>query len=100
VTIFLAGDPVRVRAQRTLFHSRVPAYARGRTGTVERVLDDFVIPEDDAWGRLWSGGRREVLYRVRLRQLDVWPDYRGESTDTLELEIFGNWLETVKEVAT
>ena len=60
---FNAGDRVVVSEQETLFHSRVPEYARGRTGVIERVLLEFVIPEDDAWGRLWSDGRRETLYR-------------------------------------
>lgn len=90
---FSAGDQVRVRAQETLSHSRVPGYAQSRTGVVERVLPEFVIPEDDAWGRLWSGGRRETLYRIRLHQADAWPGYRGPRTDSLELEIFERWLE-------
>ena len=97
---FSAGDQVRVRDQVTLYHSRVPAYARGCTGVVERVLPEFVIPEDDAWGRLWQGGRRRTLYRVRLHQVDTWPDYRGPGTDTVELEIFEHWLEPAKETAT
>jgi len=29
---FSAGDRVRIRVEQTLFHSRVPAYVRGRTG--------------------------------------------------------------------
>jgi hypothetical protein len=94
---FMAGDEVRIREQVTLSHSRVPAYARGRVGVIERVLSDFVIPEDDAWGRLWSGGRSETLYRVQLHQADTWPDYRGPVADDHELEIFEHWLEPAKE---
>jgi nitrile hydratase subunit beta len=94
---FAQGDTVRIRSQLTLFHRRVPAYVRGRTGLVERVLPEFVRPEDDAWGRLWRGGRRERLYRVQLHQIDTWPDYRGGSTDTHELEIFESWLERAEE---
>jgi thiocyanate hydrolase subunit alpha len=94
---FSAGDVVRIRAEQTLSHSRVPAYARGRTGVIERVLPEFVIPEDDAWGRLWQGGRRETLYRVQLHQDDTWPDYRGQPADTHELEIFERWLEPAEE---
>ena len=97
MTRFLAGDQVRIRADQTMFHSRVPEYARGQAGVVERVLPDFVIPEDDAWGRLWHGGRRSTLYRVQLPQADTWADYRGPATDTLELEIFETWLEPAKE---
>jgi len=34
---FSAGDRVRIRAEQTLSHSRVPAYARGLTGVIERA---------------------------------------------------------------
>lgn len=94
---FTTGDKVRVRDQATLFHSRVPAYARGRAGVIERILPEFVIPEDDAWGRLWEGGRRETLYRVRLHQSETWPDYRGQTNDSLELELFEHTLEPIRE---
>jgi thiocyanate hydrolase subunit alpha len=94
---FSTGDRVRIRAQRTLSHSRVPAYVQGRSGVIERVLPEFVIFEDDAWGRLWQGGRSETLYRVQLHQADTWPGYRGEPGDTHELEIFEHWLEPAEE---
>jgi nitrile hydratase subunit beta len=94
---FNAGDAVRIRDTQTMFHQRVPAYARGQVGVVERVLTDFVIPEDDAWGRLWHGGRREMLYRVRLHQVNTWPGYRGSAADAHELEIFEHWLEPAPE---
>jgi len=94
---FQRGDTVRIRHQRTVSHSRVPAYVSGRLGVIERVLSDFVIPEDDAWGRLWEGGRRETLYRVQLHQAETWSDYQGQAHDTHELEIFERWLEPVGE---
>jgi thiocyanate hydrolase subunit alpha len=97
VSRFEKGDRVRIRTEKTLSHSRVPSYASGRTGVIERVLPDFVIPEDDAWGRQWSGGRRETLYRVRLHQIDTWADYRGSAGDSHELEIFEGWLEPAEE---
>jgi hypothetical protein len=97
VTRFKKGDNVRIRAEKTLSHSRVPAYARDRTGVIERVLPNFVIPEDDAWGRLWKGGRSETLYRVQLHQADTWPGYRGSVDDTHELEIFEHWLDPAEE---
>jgi hypothetical protein len=94
---FNTGDTVRIRSQKTLFHSRVPEYAKGRNGVIERVLPQFVVPEDDAWGRLWAGGRSQTLYRVRLRQPDTWSDYRGAPSDTSDLEIFEHWLEPTQE---
>ena len=95
---YVAGQPVRIRATPTVGHSRVPAYAKGQSGVVERVLPAFVIPEDEAWRRL--DGRRETLYRVQLAQTDLWPDYRGGRQDAVELEIFEHWLEPITERAT
>ncbi len=97
---FSAGDRVQIRDDQTMFHSRVPAYAKGCVGVVERVLPDFVIPEDDAWGRLWENGRVATLYRIQLHQSDTWPSYRGSSSDTTELEIFQNWLAPAQETTT
>jgi len=94
---FEQGNTVRIRSQFTMFHSRVPAYAKGRTGVIERVLGEFVIPEDDAWGRLWKDGRKAHLYRVQLHQTEIWPGYRGSKTDTNELEVFEHWLEPAVE---
>ena len=34
-----------------------------------------------------------TLYRVRLHQRDIWPDYDGGADDDLEIEIFEHWLE-------
>jgi nitrile hydratase len=88
---FAAGQRVQILATPTVGHSRVPSYARGRVGVVERVLSDYVIPEDEAWMRL--DGRREVLYRVRIPQRQLWPDYQPRTDDALELEIFEHWLQ-------
>jgi hypothetical protein len=34
---------------------------------------------------------------IRFQQRELWPDYRGPAADSLELEIFENWLEAAKE---
>jgi nitrile hydratase subunit beta len=100
MSLFATGDSVRIRSTFTMGHSRVPAYARGQVGVVERVLSDFVIPEDDAWGRLWHGGRRATLYRIKLRQATSFPPYKGSAEDMHELEIFEHWLEPAQEATT
>jgi nitrile hydratase len=30
---------------------------------------------------------------VRIRQTDIWPAYKGNPNDILELEIYEHWLE-------
>lgn len=88
---FKAGERVRVRAAAPLGHIRTPFYIRGHVGTVERLCGSFPNPEELAQMR--DGLPAQPLYRVRFRQKDVWPDYRGSEADVLEIEIFQHWLE-------
>lgn len=87
---FAAGDRVRIDARSEARHHRVPAYAKGHVGSVERVCGVYPAPERIAYGH---GDSPERLYRVRLRQADLWPGYGGDPGDTLEIEIFEHWLE-------
>ena len=90
---FRPGDRVAVRAAYPLGHVRTPFYIRGKTGVVERFCGAFANPEELAYAR--SGLPRRPLYRVRFRQTDVWPDYRGADSDTVDIEIYQHWLEPV-----
>lgn len=88
---YAVGQRVRIADRLTVGHVRVPTYVRGHVATVVEVVDQFVIPEDEAFNR--PHGRRRHLYRVRLPLADLWPDHRGPAADTLELEVFEHWLE-------
>jgi nitrile hydratase len=92
---FKPGDRVRIRAANPPGHRRVPVYVRGHTGTVERICGEFPNPEELAYG--FSGLPKRPLYRVRLQQRDLWPDYKGAERDVLELEIYEHWLEPADE---
>jgi Nitrile hydratase beta subunit, C-terminal len=88
---FKAGDAVRIRDANPPGHCRVPVYARGREGVIERVCGAFANPQELAYG--FDGLPKRPLYRVRIRQTDIWPDYKGSDKDFLELEIMEHWLE-------
>jgi len=88
---FRPGDAVRVLDAHPLGHVRTPFYIRGKTGTVERLCGAFPNPEELAQMR--DGLPAQPLYRVRFRQADVWPDYRGGPGDVVEVEIYQHWLE-------
>jgi hypothetical protein len=92
---FNVGDRVAVRRQTSLFYTRTQTYTRGRTGTVTMQLGAGLIPEDEAYGR--ENGTVEPFYKVRFRQVDLWPGYPNES-DTLETEFSESWL--IPEVGT
>jgi nitrile hydratase subunit beta len=89
-----AGDRVRVRDWDAPGHLRTPWYVRGHFGIIERCCGTFRNPEELAFGR--SGLPAQPLYRVRFMQADLWPDYRGSDSDTLDAEIYQHWLEPVK----
>lgn len=91
VTIYKAGDRVRVRKAAPLGHVRTPYYIRGHEGVVERVCGAFPNPEELAQQR--DGLPKQPLYRVRFRQKDVWSGYRGGRDDVIEIEIYQHWIE-------
>jgi hypothetical protein len=82
------GSRVRVRAMYPPGHLRVPRYARGKTGTIERVCGRFENPERLAYGK--SGDLR-TLYRVRFAYSDLF--YSAHEGDTIDIEIYDHWLE-------
>lgn len=92
---FKAGDRVAVRIAEPPGHVRTPFYIRGKRGIVERLCGSFANPEELAYGR--DGLPRQPLYRVRFRQCEVWPDYRGGAQDSIDVEIYQHWLEAVSE---
>lgn len=92
---YAVGDRVRISARYAPGHVRTPFYARGAVGHIERVLSEFLDPEREAFGI--NTGTETRLYRVRLDQCTLWPDYTGEPADVLELEIYEHWLEPAPE---
>jgi nitrile hydratase len=90
---FKVGDRVKVMKAYPLGHVRTPYYIRGCSGEIERICGSFPNPEELAQMR--DGLPAIPLYRVRFRQNEVWPDYRGEAKDVVEIEIYQHWLEKV-----
>ena len=88
---FQSGDRVCIDDRHESRHHRVPAYAKGQCGEVVRVCHEQCHPEDLASGDL--GGLKVGVYRVRLRQVDLWPDYAGAVNDCLDIEIYAHWLQ-------
>jgi nitrile hydratase len=88
---FAPGDRVRVRAAYPIGHVRTPFYIRGHRGVVERICGVYGNPEELAYAR--SGVPKQPLYRVRFMQGEIWPAYRGQGRDTVDIEIYQHWLE-------
>lgn len=84
------GEPVQVLDRIHSGHTRTPSYVRGKQGIVIRVVSPMLNPEQLAYG--YTGVPGKMLYRVRFRQRELWPDYAGVDNDTLELELYEHWL--------
>ena len=87
---FAVGQRVRIADRTPRVHHRVPSYAKGRLGVIERVCGLHGEPEKFIRG---DGQPAQRLYRVTIPQADLWNSYAGSAQDRLEIEIFEHWLE-------
>ena len=92
---FVKGDSVRVREEHLLCrhrkpHLRTPGYLFGCDGVVDRYRGSFADPEFLAFR---GKDKKQHLYTVRVKMVDVWPDYEGDHTDTIGVEVYQNWLD-------
>ncbi len=87
---FSAGQRVRIADRTPPVHHRVPSYAKGQVGVIERVCGMHGEPEKFIRG---AGNPAQRLYRVSIPQTALWDAYGGTESDRLEIEIFEHWLE-------
>jgi hypothetical protein len=82
------GQPVRTRLHAAPGHTRLPLYARGRTGTVHALRGHFPFADD-----LAKHGRagEQALYSVRFIAADLWGPEAGGHLVCLDL--FESYLE-------
>lgn len=86
---FAAGDPVRAKNINPVTHTRLPRYARGKTGVVEAVRGCHVFPDMAALG---AGEDPQWLYTVVFSGRELW----GENADPavkVSIEAFEPYLE-------
>lgn len=87
---FRVGDVVRVDSRMVLGHCRTPFSLRGKTGVIVGIQGAFHDPEKLAYHK--PGLPKQVLYKVRFRQSELWPNYRGKLQDHLEADLYEHWL--------
>ena len=85
------GASVRIRVDAPVHHYRTPAYIQGQRGVVVGLCGVYPNPESLAHGG--DGLPAQPLYRIRLRQTDLWPDYAGHPADTLLVDVYQHWLQ-------
>ncbi|ARM89111.1 nitrile hydratase subunit beta [Rhizobium sp. CIAT894] len=87
--LFAAGEAVRTKNFNPATHTRLPRYARAKTGIVEAVQGSFVFPDDNAHGK---GENPQWLYTVVFDGTEVW----GEGADpslTVSIDAWESYLE-------
>jgi nitrile hydratase subunit beta len=88
---FKIGDRVRTKNIHPTTHTRLPRYARGHLGVVERLHGAHVFPDSAAVGK---GEDPQWLYTVRFDAQDLW----GTDADPklkVSIEAFEPYLEHV-----
>ena len=87
---FSVGDRVRTRPGSVDRHTRLPGYAAGRVGTVERVHGAHVFPDANAHD---LGENPQWLYTVVIAASDAWDD--AEPGTTVSIDAWESYLSPV-----
>ena len=86
---FHSGQRVRARNINPIGHTRLPRYARGKTGTVERDHGVFVFPDTNAH---FLGEKPQHVYSVRFSSRELWGE-QAAARDSVYLDMWDDYLE-------
>lgn len=86
---FAVGDRVRARNLNPPGHTRLPRYARGHVGVVERRHGAHVFPDANAHG---LGEDPRHLYTVRFTARELWGE-AASAKDSVSLDLWEPYLE-------
>jgi nitrile hydratase subunit beta len=87
--VFKPGDRVRTRNINPAGHTRLPRYARAKTGAIERIHGAFVFPDANAHG---GGEQPQWVYTVSFSARQLW----GEAADaghSVSIDAWESYLE-------
>ena len=85
---FQVGQRVRTRNLNPQGHTRLPRYARGRDGIVERNHGVFVFPDSNARR---EGTKPQHLYSVSFNARELWGEDHA-SRDHVMIDLFEDYL--------
>lgn len=86
---FKVGAHVRARNINPVGHTRLPRYARGKAGTVDRDHGVFVFPDTNAH---FLGEKPQHVYSVRFSARELWGAQAREK-DCVYLDMWDDYLE-------
>jgi len=86
---FTVGDEVVTRNEHPVGHTRLPRYARGKRGVIQRSYGPQTFPEASAHG---LGEQPQPLYNVRFDARELWGD-SAEPRQTVSLDLWDSYLQ-------
>jgi hypothetical protein len=86
---FAPGDEVRAININPVSHTRLPAYVRGKRGTVMRDQGVFVFPDTNAKR---AGEKPQHVYSVMFEAGELWGDVEFPR-DKLLIDMFEDYLQ-------
>jgi len=88
---FRVGQRIRARNINPSGHTRLPRYARGKLGTVERDHGVFVFPDTNAH---FLGEQPQHVYSVRFAARELWGEH-ASSQDAVYVNLWDDHLDPV-----
>jgi nitrile hydratase len=87
---FAVGQAVRAKKINPTGHTRLPRYARGSAGVIDRVHGAHVLPDSNAHFR---GESPQHLYSVRFSARELWGE-AASARDAVYIDLWEDYLET------
>jgi nitrile hydratase beta subunit len=89
VSRYAIGDAVVTRNVHPPGHTRLPRYARGKRGVIQRLHGAQIFPDTNAHG---LGENPQPLYAVGFEARELWGE-AAESCQTVSLDLWESYLE-------
>lgn len=86
---FRVGDAVVARSINPAGHTRLPRYARGKRGVVDRDHGVFVFPDTNAH---FQGEKPQHVYSVRFAARELWGE-GASANDSVHLDLWDDHLD-------
>jgi nitrile hydratase beta subunit len=86
---FQTGQRVRARNMHPVGHTRLPRYARGKTGDIDRDHGVFVFPDTNAH---FLGENPQHVYSVRFAARELWGQ-QASPRDSVYVDMWDDYLE-------
>jgi nitrile hydratase beta subunit len=87
---FQTGQLVRARNVNPVTHTRLPRYARGKSGTIARDHGVFVFADTSVYS---LGEKPQHLYSVRFSARTLWGD-ESAPQDAVYVDLYDDYLES------